>query len=83
MADVAHWHIALLIYVGGDFRYASDSEHSRLFQISQTSANAAESNVMTIANADRAPCSPIVTRPKLNWPNGARLALWVVPNIEH
>ena len=27
--------------------------------------------------------SPIVTRPKLTWPRGARIALWVVPNIEH
>ena len=27
--------------------------------------------------------SPILHRPKLRWPNGARLALWVVPNIEH
>jgi peptidoglycan/xylan/chitin deacetylase (PgdA/CDA1 family) len=28
------------------------------------------------------PYSPIVDRPKTRWPNGARLALWVVPNIE-
>lgn len=32
---------------------------------------------------DRRPYSPIVTRPRLRWPNGARLAVWVVPNIEH
>jgi allantoinase len=25
------------------------------------------------------PYSPIVTRPKLKWPNGARIALWLVP----
>ena len=29
-----------------------------------------------------APYSPIVTRPPITWPNGARLALWIVPNIE-
>ena len=29
------------------------------------------------------PYSPIVTRPKLKWPNGARIALWLVPNVEH
>ena len=29
------------------------------------------------------PYSPIVERPRLTWPGGARLALWVVPNIEH
>jgi allantoinase len=29
------------------------------------------------------PYSPILQRPRLLWPNGARLALWVVPNIEH
>lgn len=25
---------------------------------------------------------PIVDRPKLEWPNGARVAFWVIPNIE-
>ncbi len=29
------------------------------------------------------PFSPIVDRPRLNWPNGAHVAVWVVPNIEH
>jgi allantoinase len=38
---------------------------------------------MTVVHADRARYSPIVSRPKLTLPNGARLALWVVPNIEH
>ena len=32
---------------------------------------------------DRVPYSPIVTRPTFAWPNGARLAVWVVPNVEH
>jgi allantoinase len=27
--------------------------------------------------------SPILQRPPLRWPNGARVALWVVPNVEH
>ena len=27
--------------------------------------------------------SPIAQRPPLRWPNGARVALWVIPNIEH
>jgi allantoinase len=27
--------------------------------------------------------SPLIDRPPLCWPNGARLALWVIPNIEH
>jgi allantoinase len=27
--------------------------------------------------------SPLIDRPKLTWPNGARVALWVIPNIEH
>jgi peptidoglycan/xylan/chitin deacetylase (PgdA/CDA1 family) len=27
--------------------------------------------------------SAIIDRPPLAWPNGARLALWVIPNIEH
>ena len=27
--------------------------------------------------------SPIIDRPPLRWPNGARVALWVIPNIEH
>ena len=28
------------------------------------------------------PYSPIVRRPRLTWPNGARVAFWVIPNIE-
>lgn len=32
---------------------------------------------------DRFPYSAIVDRPPLHWPNGARVAVWVVPNIEH
>jgi allantoinase len=32
---------------------------------------------------ERSPFVPITERPKLNWPNGARLAVWVVPNIEY
>jgi allantoinase len=32
---------------------------------------------------ERAPWVPIVKRPKLEWPNDARLAVWVVPNIEY
>ena len=31
----------------------------------------------------RFPYSAIVDRPPLKWPNGARVALWVIPNIEH
>jgi allantoinase len=27
--------------------------------------------------------SPIIDRPVLRWPNGARIAVWVIPNIEH
>ena len=29
------------------------------------------------------PYVPLPTRPKLNWPNGARLAFWVVVNFEY
>src|SRR5215211_4375181 len=32
---------------------------------------------------DRFSYSPIVDRPPLRWPNGARVAVWVIPNIEH
>lgn len=32
---------------------------------------------------DRLPYSPIVDREPIRWPGGARLAVWVVPNIEH
>jgi allantoinase len=28
------------------------------------------------------PYSPIIRRPKLAWPDGARVALWIIPNIE-
>jgi len=26
--------------------------------------------------------SPIVDRPRLQWPNGARVAIWIIPNLE-
>ncbi|HEY7165309.1 MAG TPA: polysaccharide deacetylase family protein [Candidatus Binatia bacterium] len=32
--------------------------------------------------SDRYPYSPIIDRPPLSWPNGARLAVCVIPNIE-
>ena len=32
---------------------------------------------------DRFAYSAIIDRPRLNWPNGARVAVWVIPNIEH
>jgi allantoinase len=32
---------------------------------------------------DRFDYSPIVDRKPLQWPNGARVAVWVAPNIEH
>jgi peptidoglycan/xylan/chitin deacetylase (PgdA/CDA1 family) len=32
---------------------------------------------------DRYGYSPIIDRPVLRWPNGARVAVWVIPNIEH
>ena len=34
-------------------------------------------------DSDLVPYSPIMQRPALRWPNSARVALWVVPNIEH
>jgi peptidoglycan/xylan/chitin deacetylase (PgdA/CDA1 family) len=38
---------------------------------------------MTISPSERVDYSPIVERPQIRWPNDARVALWVVPNIEH
>ena len=32
---------------------------------------------------DRVDYSPIIERPAIKWPNGARDALWVSPNVEH
>jgi peptidoglycan/xylan/chitin deacetylase (PgdA/CDA1 family) len=32
---------------------------------------------------DRVDYSPIIERPRLEWPNGGRVALWVSPNVEH
>ena len=29
------------------------------------------------------PYQAIVDRPPIRWPNGARVAVWVIPNIEH
>jgi len=35
------------------------------------------------AHEDRAPYSAFPDRPPIRWPGGARLAVWVVPNVEH
>ena len=32
---------------------------------------------------DRVDYSPIIDRPVIRWPNGARVALWIAPNVEH
>ena len=32
---------------------------------------------------DRVDYSPIIERPIIKWPNGARIALWISPNVEH
>src|SRR5262245_38411215 len=32
---------------------------------------------------DRVDYLPIVDRPVIRWPNGARVAFWVSPNVEH
>lgn len=32
---------------------------------------------------ERVPYQPITDRPRLTWPNKARVAVWVVPNVEH
>src|SRR5262245_26108846 len=29
------------------------------------------------------PYRAIVDHPRFNWPNGARIAVWVIPNVEH
>jgi peptidoglycan/xylan/chitin deacetylase (PgdA/CDA1 family) len=39
--------------------------------------------VKTGESHDLFPYSAIVDRPPLKWPNGAHVAVWVVPNIEH
>jgi len=33
--------------------------------------------------AERIPYLPITERPQIRWPGGAKLAVWVVPNVEH
>lgn len=37
----------------------------------------------TLKPRERIAYSPIVDRPRLTWPGGARVALWVAPNVEH
>ena len=38
---------------------------------------------VTTAEHNRFEYSPIINRDIIRWPNGARVALWVIPNIEH
>ncbi len=37
----------------------------------------------TPSPSGRVEYSPIIDRPPIRWPNGARIAVWVSPNIEH
>ena len=32
---------------------------------------------------NRVDYSPIIDRPAIKWPNEARVALWIAPNVEH
>src|SRR5678816_3005493 len=34
-------------------------------------------------NHNRYDYSPIIKRPPIKWPNNARVAVWVIPNIEY
>lgn len=38
---------------------------------------------MLMTEPDRFAYLPITERPRLAWPNGARIAVWICPNIEH
>ena len=38
---------------------------------------------MTFKQENLFPYTPIVDRPPVKWPDGARVAVWIVPNIEH
>src|ERR1700752_538977 len=42
-----------------------------------------ESRTKNPQEHDRFPDSAIVDRKPLRWPKGARVAVWVIPNIEH
>lgn len=42
-----------------------------------------QTNAPVPTEHDRFDYSAIVDRPKLAWPNGARIAVWMIPNIEH
>ena len=48
-----------------------------------TAAKGAASRAVVPREHGRFDYSAIVDRPPLRWPNGARVALWVIPNIEH
>ena len=41
-----------------------------------------EGGAMALA-PDRYDYSPIIDRPAIKWPNGARVAFWIAPNVEH
>ena len=49
----------------------------------QASATPPLSSTPMVAMRERLVDSPIVDRVPIRWPNGARVALWVAPNIEH
>jgi allantoinase len=54
-----------------------------MLQYSYRSGAPATSRKRTPADQSWSDYSAIVDRPRLQWPNGARVALWVCPNILH
>jgi allantoinase len=44
---------------------------------------AAGTNGRVLQPRERLSYSPIVDRPRISWPGDARVAVWVVPNVEH
>ena len=46
--------------------------------------NPSKTEALTVVEApSRVDYSPIIERPPIKWPGGARVALWIAPNIEH
>jgi allantoinase len=41
------------------------------------------SGITNVPGVATIPYLPLTSRPKIRWPDGARVALWIVPNIEH
>src|SRR5690349_19073385 len=82
-AVMALWHESQIRREDHMARKAKTKRSSRRSGAKTTAKPASAAAPSVPRKHGRFDYSPIIDRPVLRWPNGARVAVWVIPNIEH